>query len=62
MVPILVKIYDVRSGRKANARHGRLRLALSQWVKVVHGSVYYWTVQYGAKTIWAQVIAMACGI
>ena len=24
--------------------------------------VYYWTVQYVAKTIWAQVIAMACGI
>ena len=36
MMPIVVKSDDVRSGRKAKTRHGRLGLAWSQWVKVVH--------------------------
>ena len=34
MVPIMVKSDDVRRGRKAKVRHGRLRAAQADWVKM----------------------------
>ena len=36
MMPIVVKGDDVRSGRKAKARHGRLGGHGSQWVNVYY--------------------------
>ena len=37
MMPILAKTDDVRSGRKANARHGRHRITIQYCLKIDFG-------------------------